>query len=334
MSSAILSMLGRQSAQPWNNGSLLVIHPGGVELSALSNASAWCFHAGHANAWKALGRETYCQAEPPELSGYDGVLMLAAKEKELNQYLLEQLALLPAETPVWFAGEKRSGIQPLMKKLPAWLQPAQKLASANHCLLFSSARNDQAHAPASLASYAKTITYELDQLQGSFVTLPGVFSREHIDPATLLLLQHVNNLPKGRGLDFACGAGVIAKHIQPQTTELIACDVSPIAIAASRMTLSAGSTDVDLCLADGIPEDAGKFDFIVSNPPFHTGQKTDYEIARQFLKDAKQHLNKQGVLRIVANRFLPWDEVIESVFGHCDTLADDGRYRIYHATYR
>lgn len=327
-------MLGRQPVQPWDNGSLLVIHPGGDELSALVNASAWNFHAGHAALWKAAGREVYCQAQAPDLSRYDGVLMLVAKEKELSQYLLEQLALLPAETPIWFAGDKRSGIQPLMKRLPEWLQPAQKLAAANHCLLFASARNAQPHEPAPLQSYAKTVTYELEQQQKSFVTLPGVFSREHIDPATLLLLQHLNDLPKGRGLDFACGAGVIAKEIKPLATELMACDVSPIAIAASQMTLSAESIMADLRLADGIPENAGRFDFIVSNPPFHTGQRTDYEIARQFIKDAQQHLNKQGVLRIVANRFLPWPEVIESVFGHCDTITDDGRYRVYHATCR
>ncbi|MDV6316066.1 class I SAM-dependent methyltransferase [Idiomarina sp. HP20-50] len=334
MSSAILSLLGRQSAQPWNNGSLLIIHPGGAELAALSNASAWCFHAGHAAQWELAGRDVFCQAQAPDLEKYDGILLLVAKEKELNHYLLEQLAALPSSTPIWFAGEKRSGIKPLMNKLPDWLRPAQKLASANHCLLFSSARNEQPHQPQPLVNYARTLSYELNSKTLSFVTLPGVFSRDHIDPATQLLLQYTSNLPAGRGLDFACGAGVIAKHIHASATELMACDVSPIAIAASQMTLAAEQENVQLCLADGIPEEAGKFDFILSNPPFHTGQKIDYEIARAFIQSAKQHLNKKGILRIVANRFLPWPEVIETFFGHCDTLADDGRYRVYHATYR
>lgn len=334
MSSAILSMLGRQSTQPWNNGSLLVIHPGGAELAALAKASAWCFHIGHATAWEAAGRSAYCQAEPPNLEKYDAVLLVVAKEKELNQYVLEQLALLPADTPVWFAGEKRSGIQPLVKRLPDWLQPAQKLASANHCLLFASARNQQVHQPKPLAHYARTISYELNHNHLNFVTLPGVFSRDHIDPATQLLLQHTSDLPRGRGLDFACGAGVITKQIHHLTSELMACDVSPLAIAASRMTLATECKNVQLRLADGLPEDAGEFDFIVSNPPFHTGQKTDYEIARKFIGDARQHLVRKGILRIVANRFLPWPEVIEAFFGHCEIIADDGRYRVYHATYR
>lgn len=334
MSAAILSMLGRQSGQPWAHGSLLVIHPGGGELAALPNASAWSFHAGHAACWEAAGRPAFCQIQPPDFSHYDGVLFLVAKEKELNQYLLEQLASLPTGTPVWFAGEKRSGIQPLMKHLPDWLQPPQKLASANHCLLFSSERNEQVHQSASIENYAKTITFELNQQQESFVTLPGVFSREHIDPATLLLLQHIKDLPKGRGLDFACGAGVIAKQLAAVATELMACDVSPIAIAASEITLANKPITTELHLADGIPDNAGQFDFIVSNPPFHTGQRTDYEIAREFISNARQHLNKQGVFRVVANRFLPWPEVIESVFGNCSVIADDGRYRVYHATCR
>ena len=327
-------MLGRQSAQPWSHGSLLVIHPGGAELAALPNASAWSFHAGHTTAWEAAKKIAYCQVQTPDLSNFDGILFLVAKEKELNQYLLEQMALLAPNTPIWFAGEKRSGIQPLMKRLPAWLQTPQKLASANHCLLFASARTEHAHQSASIEDYAKTITYQLGQQQESFVTLPGVFSREHIDPATLLLLQHITNLPKGRGMDFACGAGVIAKQVSSLTTELMACDVSPIAIAASQMTLADEPMKATLRLADGIPDDAGQFDFIISNPPFHTGQRTDYEVARQFISNARQHLNKQGIFRIVANRFLPWPEVIESVFGNCDVLADDGRYRVYHASCR
>jgi len=210
----------------------------------------------------------------------------------------------------------------------------QAMASANHCLLFSSARNQLPHQAQPLGNYARTLSYELNHSTSSFVTLPGVFSRDHIDPATQLLLQHTDDLPAGRGLDFACGSGVIAKQVLPLATELMACDVSPIAIAASEITLAATLEKVQLRLADGIPEDAGQFDFIISNPPFHTGQKTDYDIARKFIRDARQHLNAKGVLRIVANRFLPWPEVIETSFDHCHIVADDGRYRIYHATYR
>lgn len=327
-------MLERQASQPWCEHSLLVIHPNGADLAALPQAAAWSFHAGHANAWKAAGRPAFCQATPPELSAYSGILMVIAKEKELNRYVLEQLALLAPDTPIWFAGEKRSGIQPLMKRLPAWLQPAQKVASANHCVLYSSTRNATPHQPAALELWAKDIQYELNAQTRTFVTLPGVFSREHIDPATQLLLNNLGGLPQGRMLDFACGAGVIAAHLTEQATEVMACDVSPLALAASKLTLNSQSSKVTLCLADGIPSDAGQFDAIVSNPPFHTGQKTDYHIAHQFIRDAKQHLKTSGVFQIVANRFLPWPEVIQSVFGHCDTVADDGRYRIYRAACR
>ncbi|MFD2631772.1 class I SAM-dependent methyltransferase [Idiomarina piscisalsi] len=334
MSSAIFSLLERQHEQPWRDAPLLIINPLDDALATLKNAEAWCFHAGTASQWQAKGSIAYCQASAPDISQYTQVMLVVAKEKALNHYILEQLTALPTDAIVWLVGEKRSGVQSLAKKLPESFSKARKVASGNHCQLFSSSHIKAATDPRPLTDYATHVHYELNGHTESFTTLPGVFSQTHIDPATLLLLNTLSEKPLGQVLDFACGAGVITSALRQSAEHLTACDVNPMAIAASTMTFAQQGIEVDLRLADGLPDNLGVYDTIVSNPPFHTGQKTDYTIARKFLSSARKHLKKNGALYIVANRFLPWPEVIEEHFGHCETLVDDGRYRVYEAIRR
>lgn len=334
MSSAIFSLLERQNEQPWRDSTLLVINPLDDSLAGLDNTEAWSFHAGIASQWQAKGRVVYCQASAPDMSQYTQVMLVVAKEKALNHYILEQLSALPEGATLWLVGEKRSGVQSLAKKLPESFSKARKTASGNHCQLFSAEHINDAGDSPPLTDYATHVHYELKGHSESFTTLPGVFSQTHIDPATLLLLNTLGEKPLGHVLDFACGAGVITSALHQSAERLTACDVNPMAIAASTMTFSQQGIEVDLRLADGLPDNLEMFDTIVSNPPFHTGQNTDYAIARKFLASARKHLNKGGTLYIVANRFLPWAEVIEEGFGHCDVLADDGRYRVYKAACR
>ena len=122
---------------------------------------------------------------------------------------------------------------------------------------------------------------------------------------------------KGKVLDFACGAGIIAYYLglkQPEL-EFVCSDVSALATYATEQTLALNDLKGQAILSDGLTDINGKFDLIISNPPFHTGIATDYTIAEAFLSSAKQHLSKQGKLTIVANSFLKYPPILEAQFG-------------------
>jgi 16S rRNA (guanine1207-N2)-methyltransferase len=40
--------------------------------------------------------------------------------------------------------------------------------------------------------------------------LPGVFSQNHLDVGTAVLLPYLNQVKSGRIADFGCGAGIIS----------------------------------------------------------------------------------------------------------------------------
>lgn len=328
-SRAVAKLLQRQSQQPWQtvaeNQRLLIVNPDGDHLCFLS-ADAWCFHAGHAAVWP----KAYCQALPPALDDYEGVLVIVAKEQALNQYILRCLSALPVGTPIWLTGEKRGGVNTAVKRLPHAFGQVQKLASGNHCQLYQ-CRVTKAEKPTTqLDDFTDNIPIKLSDDSFDVVSLPGVFSKNRVDDGTRLLLEALPpNLPEPI-LDFACGNGIIAKALhRRQQPQLYASDVNPMAIAAATFNLQHANATV--LLADGLPALRERVGTIVSNPPFHTGLRTDYNIATRFIAEAYQQLKPGGSLYLVANNFLPWPDVIERAFGHCNRTVTNAKFSVYHA---
>lgn len=326
-SDAVARLLSRHSDASWfatSNDKRLVIHPDGRQLAPLFDY-AWCLHVGHAQHYT----QAHTDAEAPLLNEIELILLVVAKEQALNQWLLQQIALQAPSARILIAGEKRGGVTSLVKKLPAGYAPAQKLASGNHCQLFETCVLAQ-QSPADLPKDLATFTVDWRGVNATFTTLPGVFSQGRLDAGTALLLAHLPDTIQGKVLDFACGSGVIGAMIALKYgVDLVASDVSPVAIRSARLNWEALNIQGELLLADGLPAaDGAHFDMIVSNPPFHTGLRTDYDIGEQFIQRAYQQLRPNGELIIVANRFLPWPEQIEKVFGSCQTVADDGKFKV------
>jgi 16S rRNA (guanine1207-N2)-methyltransferase len=93
--------------------------------------------------------------------------------------------------------------------------------------------------------------------------------------------------------------------------------------------MQANGLTADIIASNGLENVEGQFDAIISNPPFHTGVKTDYGIADKFIAQSRQYLVKGGELRIVANRFLPYPDILEAEFGNVQTIAQSNRFAVY-----
>ncbi|PYE33222.1 16S rRNA m(2)G 1207 methyltransferase [Idiomarina fontislapidosi] len=326
-SDAVASLLNRHSHASWLSSPIekrLVVHPDGHQLAPLFN-HAWCLHVGHAQHYKY----SYTEAQAPSLNHFELILLVVAKEQALNQWLLQQLALQAPTARILIVGEKRGGVTSLVKKLPKGYAKATKLASGNHCQLFETHVLAQPSS-ADLTDDLPAFSVEWRGISATFTTLPGVFSQGRLDAGTELLLDHLPENMQGKVMDFACGSGVIGAMVARKfKIELVASDVSPMAIESTRCNWQSIGVEGDLLLADGLPSlSASGFQFILSNPPFHTGLRTDYDIGEQFIHHAYQQLSLGGELIIVANRFLPWPEHIQKVFGHCQTIADDGKFKV------
>ena len=108
-------------------------------------------------------------------------------------------------------------------------------------------------------------------------------------------------------------------------------DSSALAIESSRQTLEANGMQAELLASDGLGEVAGRYDWIVSNPPFHRGVSNDLDIAADFFRMAGTFLAENGRIVVVFNRHLPYSKWLEQAFGKVERLAGNGEYIVVGA---
>ncbi|AEY00659.1 ribosomal RNA small subunit methyltransferase C [Oceanimonas sp. GK1] len=259
-----------------------------------------------------------------------GLLLLMPKAKAEAEYLLAAcLPLLPPGAPVFMAGDNKGGVKAAPKLLAPYCEQVNKLDSARRASLYQ-AELSRPVPPLVAADWVRR--YPLAEERLTICTLPGVFSADHLDAGTRLLLNNADGL-HGRVLDFGCGAGVIGASLLKRNPgiELEQIDINALALEASRLTLAENGLQAKVYASDGLSQVQGRFDCIISNPPFHAGLKTFYSTTETLLTQAKDYLKPGGCLLLVANAFLPYPELIEQRFGQCQTLASNGRFKIYRA---
>ena len=121
---------------------------------------------------------------------FDGAVIYLAKAKQHNQMLLANIATqLKPGGQLLLVGENKAGIKSAGKMLEKFGRP-QKVDSARHCALYAVVLEKPAQA-FDIQSWCQQISIEIDELTYPIVTLPGVFSSEHLDSGTQLLLQSV-----------------------------------------------------------------------------------------------------------------------------------------------
>ena len=74
----------------------------------------------------------------------------------------------------------------------------------------------------------------------------------------------------------------------------------------------------------------GKYDYVISNPPFHQGLKTNYLATETFLSKIKPHLKPKGHVIVVANSFLRYQPIMEKEIGRTQVLAKKKGFSLYY----
>lgn len=182
--------------------------------------------------------------------------------------------------------------------------------------------------------------YSLDEGDGLVSGLPAVFARERLDIGTRLLLPDVRRAvaalaPGARVLDLACGNGILglaALRAQP-TLNVVFSDVSSQAVISAKHNVdrAVSAADARFCHGDGVPEDAGKFDLILLNPPFHEGGVVGDHIALRLFQQAARHLESNGQLLMVGNRHLGYHRSLKRYFPVVTQLQADPRFVVFSA---
>lgn len=156
---------------------------------------------------------------------------------------------------------------------------------------------------------AREIEISLDGQRVRVTTAGGVFSPEHLDTGTAVLLEHLDEVPAGGNiLDIGCGWGPIALAIAARSPKATvwAIDVNDRSRQLTETNARRlGLSNIKVCAPDEIPADV-RFSGIWSNPPIRVGKAELHGILLRWLP----RLAESGEAWLVVQKNLGADSLL------------------------
>lgn len=206
----------------------------------------------------------------------------------------------------------------------------------HHCRAFWTRPLDGGHDAALLDKWL-ALDSPRPILGGRFISRPGVFAWDRIDPASSLLVEHLPSDLAGHGADLGAGFGYLSAEVLARCPKVQALDLYEAearALDLARRNLAGQTSSAQLQyrwhdVTSGLPD---RYDFIVSNPPFHTQSRADRpDIGRRFIAVAAEALKPGGRLWLVANRHLPYEETLNAGFGQVRVAGERDGFKVIEA---
>ncbi|TPN89545.1 class I SAM-dependent methyltransferase [Mesorhizobium sp. CU2] len=279
----------------------------------------------HFRALQASGHAVMPRVEG---SGFDITLVLAGRHRGQNELrIAEAIERVAPGGLIVVAGGKEDGIDSLRKRIDA-LAPLGGRLPKHHGLAFW-LRPTTSDAAAALRAANPGLVVE-----GRFRTAPGMFSFDRIDAGSKLLVANLPGDLKGNVADFCAGWGYLAAEVAERSSGLTGLDLYEAdfeALEAAKANVRA-AVEPRFFWTDLLTEAVERrYDAIVMNPPFHSGRATEPEIGVGMIRTASKALKPGGRLFMVANRQLPYEQVLSAVLASHAEIARDGMFKVFSA---
>lgn len=248
------------------------------------------------------------------------VVFVPRAKAEARLLLAEAEAV--TEGPVLVDGGKTDGIDSILKALRKLSDISTPISKAHGKIFWFQGGNN------TLADWAPAASTEVD----GFVTAPGVFSADGIDPASALL---VKTLPQKLGsvvADLGAGWGYLSSQIlmRDGVKEVHLVEADHVALDCARGNVT--DSRAQFHWADARSWKAPtQVNTVVMNPPFHSGRSAEPELGQAFIASAANMLVASGHLWMVANRHLPYETLLGQRFAAVNEVAGDNRFKVLHA---
>ncbi|MGR3460511.1 MAG: class I SAM-dependent methyltransferase [Roseovarius sp.] len=256
---------------------------------------------------------------------YAAALVCMPRARALAQAMVAQAAA-GTDGPVIVDGDKTDGIESMLRALRAHARatPGAPLSKA-HGKLFTLAPG---------ADLADWQPQGPRMIEGGFITTPGSFSADGIDPGSRAL---ADTLPATLGrhvIDLGAGWGYLsARALSREGIEhLDLVEADHAALDCARTNITDARAHLHWADATAWRPDTPA-DTVIMNPPFHTGRDADPGLGRAFIAAAALMLKPAGALWLVANRHLPYETTLAQHFKRVTEAAGDTRFKILHASH-
>lgn len=282
-------------------------------------------HKGDADRLSARGLAPAVSAD----GLFDAALVHITRAKaETLGLIAEAIARTKAGGLVMVDGSKTDGIESVRAKLAPLVSLEGSLSKSHGKLLWF--QRPAAPAP-DFADWRHGA--EAREIADGFLTAPGLFSADAVDPGSALLAEQFDTRLGGVVADLGAGWGYLSSEALKRG-KITRIDL----VEADRRALDAAARNLNDTRARFLWEDATSFrekeayDAVIANPPFHPGRAADPGLGVAFIATAARILKPGGSFLMVANRQLPYEPALDSHFAEWSILLETPRYKVVRAS--
>jgi len=265
---------------------------------------------------------------------YDLALLIPSKNKQQTLgWMAEAMASLVNDGKLMIACANNHGAKSYEKALKT-LAGNSSSSSKSKCRLFSARKNNALNTELARLWITKAQPRHIEN--HGLISQPGLFSWDRPDIGSQLLLNHLPADLHGRGMDLCCGYGLLSERLlknSPDIETLYLVEADRLALECAEQNTMAWQEKIEAhwldAAADSLPL---KLDWIVCNPPFHTGQDQDVPLGQTIIANGCKSLKRSGKLYMVANRKLPYEAVLDRMLMKHRTIVQERGFKIIEAT--
>ncbi|KPQ06074.1 MAG: 16S rRNA (guanine1207-N2)-methyltransferase RsmC [Rhodobacteraceae bacterium HLUCCA12] len=308
------------------DGSIAVLHPrAGESLAPLPRARVRVVtpHAADHAAFSAQGHDCVRAMAPSDTAAAVMVCLPRARIEAMD--LIAQ-ACARTDGPVIIDGQKADGVDAILKALRQRVTVAEAISKAHGKIYWFASPGAAAMADWRAPSQSLT-----DEDGRRFITQPGLFSADAVDPGSALLARSIAaESLSGTIIDLGAGWGYLAATLlerSPRITALHLVESDARALDCARENVT--DPRAVFYWADAtLPLPGLTADLVVMNPPFHTGRKGQPGLGIAFIRAAAALLRPSGQLWLVANRHLPYEAAMAASFRSHTEVAGTPAFKV------
>lgn len=254
---------------------------------------------------------------------FGAALVFLPRSKAQGKDMIAKAMKATSGGPVLVDGQKTDGVDSILKACRAMSGTVQGVVSKSHGKIFTLLGGD----------FSPWDAGEAAQNRDGFMTSPGVFSADGIDPGSAVLTGALPVDIKGAVADLGAGWGFLSSVIlkSAKVTECHLFEADFQALENARQNIDDDRAQFHWADVLSMPPDQA-FDHVVTNPPFHTARAANPELGRGFIAAAARLLRPKGTLWLVANRHLPYEQSLLATFRSVEPIATPGAFKVFKAT--
>ena len=168
----------------------------------------------------------------------------------------------------------------------------------------------------------KEVSFRFLDIPVTLISDSGVFSKDHLDPGSELLLVHIaQQFNKQAFCDAGCGYGAIGitvKKLFPESSVTM-FDINQRAVETAAENCKLNNVQCEVIHSDGFDKISDSFDMIAINPPIRAGKPVIYRL----FEEIEKHLYIDGILLVVIRKqhgAQSAKKKLTKIFGNCEMI--------------